>query len=90
MQLPTSSQQYALLVDLLKAARIRARLTQSDVANELGCSTSFVDQVEHGEINLDFAQAREFAHAAGISFPLLVERFERGLDAMIAHSARFD
>ncbi len=40
---------YTIVGDRLKSARIFHKLTQSELANELGVSTGYVCQVEHGD-----------------------------------------
>ena len=51
---------------LLRAARERKRLTQTDLANRLGRPQSFVAKVERGERRLDVIEFEQVADALGI------------------------
>jgi len=44
---------YQLLLSLLKAARLRAELTQVALADRLGATQTFVSKFERGERRLD-------------------------------------
>jgi transcriptional regulator with XRE-family HTH domain len=59
----------------VREARIRARLTQSEVASRLGASPAYVTNVEAGRTNPTLGQLARIAEAIGtdleISFPEL-------------------
>ena len=68
--------EYALLVDLLKQARAAAGLSQTQLAKKLGQSQSFVSKMEVGERRLDMVQLRTVCLALGTTLPELVARWE--------------
>jgi transcriptional regulator with XRE-family HTH domain len=57
---------YKKLVRELKVARVRAGLTQLDVAAKLGVYTSFVSKCESGERKVDVIELAEFCHVYGL------------------------
>jgi transcriptional regulator with XRE-family HTH domain len=75
------SRSYEIFLRRLRTARTRAGLTQTQLAERLGQTQSFVSKCERGERRLDLVEAREFCVAIGISFP----RFVTSLDEEIAN-----
>ena len=47
--------------NLLRRARIEAKLTQSDVAELLGVTQSYISKVESGQIRIDLMLLKEIA-----------------------------
>jgi transcriptional regulator with XRE-family HTH domain len=74
------SQHYRLFLDLLKASRINAGLTQQDLAAKLNTSQSFVSKCERGERRLDMVELRSWCTAIGIRFPEFVSEFDLTVD----------
>ena len=70
------SDDYSLFLKLIREARLRAGLTQEDIATRLGKTQSFVSKCERGERRLDIVDAREFCSAIGIPLSDLVANFE--------------
>ena len=68
--------EYTVLVDLLKEARDAAGLTQVQLAKKLKQSQSFVSKMEVGERRLDLVQLRTVCRALGTTLPELVARWE--------------
>jgi transcriptional regulator with XRE-family HTH domain len=64
-----------LLRSLLKEYRIKAGLTQEDVASAMGQPQSFVSKYESGERLLTFVEVRGVCQALGLPFHRLVNRF---------------
>lgn len=59
------TQAHATLIGLLKEARLRAGLTQQQLADKLGVPQSFVAKYEGGERRLDVLEFIEAAEAFG-------------------------
>ena len=73
------TREYSLLLQLLKAAREKAGVTQVELGERLGATQTFISKVERGERRLDFIEVRAFCSAIGITFSDFVARFEREL-----------
>ena len=73
------SQEYSLFLELLRKARESKGLTQTEVAERLGQTQSFVSKVERGERRLDIVELRAFCSALGLSLLKFVEEIERVL-----------
>lgn len=71
------SQHYLLFLELLRARREKAGLTQEEVASRLNTSQSFVSKCERGERRLDIVELRSWCDALGISFRDFVGVFDR-------------
>ena len=75
------SQQYQLFCQLLIEARLKAGLTQAELAEELGRPQSFVSKLENGERRLDIVEFLEVMRALGAEFPAtsrLLKRVSQG------------
>ena len=70
------SKEYSLFLDQLKKAREEKGLTQTEVAERLGQTQSFVSKVERGERRLDVVELIAFCAAFGISFSLFTKKLE--------------
>jgi len=55
------SDQYKTIIQNLKEARLKQRLTQKDVAKHFGVGQSFISKIESGQSRLDILQLQEFA-----------------------------
>lgn len=73
------SQEYSLFLAQLRNAREEKGLTQTDVAQELGQTQSFVSKVERGERRLDVVELRAFCNAIGIQFPRFIAQMDRAI-----------
>lgn len=60
----------------LKAFRVEAGLTQTEMAGKLKVSQSYVSKYERGELKLDFFEVCAVARACGISFRDFCARVE--------------
>jgi transcriptional regulator with XRE-family HTH domain len=65
-----------LLAELLLELRREAGLTQTEVAQRLGSSQSFVSDVESGSRRLDLVQLRDYCAVLKVTLTALVKRFE--------------
>ncbi len=70
---------YEVFLRLLRRVRAEAGLTQSELAQRLGQTQSFVSKVERGERRLDVVELRWFCDAMGVPLVEFVDRFEREL-----------
>jgi transcriptional regulator with XRE-family HTH domain len=71
--------EYAVLLELLREARRAAGLTQVELAEKVGQSQSFVSKVEKGERRLDVIQLRTLCLALGTTLPAVVAQLEERL-----------
>ena len=55
------SKEYKQVVERLKKSRINSGLTQSEVAQKLGKSQSYISKVEVGEQRLDVIELKKLA-----------------------------
>lgn len=55
----------------LRAARIKAGLSQKDAAESLCCSQSYISKVESGQSRLDIVQLKEFARLYKVALTTL-------------------
>ncbi|MHC9555289.1 helix-turn-helix domain-containing protein [Corynebacterium diphtheriae] len=65
-----------LLAQAIRAARLRRKLTQSDVSAALGVPQSWVSNVEAGARRVDVAELMELASVLGISTSALIVAME--------------
>lgn len=71
--------EYTLLVDLVRALRLKAGLTQTEVAERLGVTQSNVSDVERGSRRLDLIELRDLARICGTTLPDVVAELESRL-----------
>ena len=74
-----SSEEYAVFLRELRAARRASGVTQIDVAERLGETQSFVSKCERGERRLDVIELRAFCQAIGVPFKRFVDMLEQAL-----------
>ena len=72
------NQQKKLLV-LLRAVRVEAGLTQSELASRLGTDQTFISKYESGERRLDILELREVCEVIGIDFVAFIGRLDKDL-----------
>jgi transcriptional regulator with XRE-family HTH domain len=70
------SHNYGEMLKLLVAARLRAGLTQVEVALRLDETQTFISKCERGERRLDVAELRMWCGALGVSFTALTRDFD--------------
>jgi len=75
------SQKYVTFLGLLTEFRKAARLTQGNVAQNLGIGTtqSFVSKCERGERRIDIVELREFCIALSVPFDQFISELESRL-----------
>ncbi|MDX2041803.1 MAG: helix-turn-helix transcriptional regulator [Acidobacteriota bacterium] len=74
----TSEQQ--ILQELLRQTRQDADLKQSELAEKLGQTQSFVSKYESGERRLDLLELGQICDVLGLSLSEFVRRFEEMID----------
>jgi ribosome-binding protein aMBF1 (putative translation factor) len=79
MQKSTFTREYRAFLDTLKDCRLKAELSQIELAAKLDQSQSFVSKCERGETRVDIVQLRVFCKAFGITLPVFVAQFEERL-----------
>ncbi len=80
----TGTSEQRRLCKLLRQIRIEAGLKQTELAERLDDSQSFVSKYEMGERRLDFLEVSQICKAVGISLEELVRRFEASHEAKSA------
>lgn len=70
----TRARDYIRLRRFLCQARIKARLTQQEVANKLGKPQSFVAKYEKGKRRIDVVEFIEICNALGLNASLEIAR----------------
>lgn len=73
------TREYSLFLEQLKKAREEKGLTQTDVAQRLGQTQSFISKVERGERRIDIVELRAICESIGIPFVTFVESFSKSL-----------
>lgn len=74
------SEEYQALLDLLKATRVEAGISQEQLAESLNVTQSFISKCERGERRMDIVELRTWCKALGISFPAFVLRFDQAVE----------
>ena len=80
MQKTLFSQGNRIFLRLLREAREDARVTQEQLAEQLGTTQSFVSKCERGERRLDIVELRAWCKALKLSFPSFVLKFDKASD----------
>jgi transcriptional regulator with XRE-family HTH domain len=63
------------LATLLRQVRLDANLTQSQLAEKIGQTQSYVSKYENGEQRLDLIELEAVSKAVGVSLTDFVERY---------------
>jgi ribosome-binding protein aMBF1 (putative translation factor) len=79
MQKSIHSTRYAVFLKVLRDSRLRAGLSQSQVAKKIGETQTFVSKCERGERRIDVIELRTFCRAFGISLKQVVSALEKAL-----------
>lgn len=74
------SEQFNILLDLLKNIRKKNDLTQKDLAKKLNKPQSFVSKYEIGERRLDIIELRSICKILNINFIDFIKKLERKLN----------
>lgn len=68
-----------LMTALLREVRVKAGLTQVELAARIGKEQAYVSRYESGQRRLDVMEVREICQAAGITLEGFVRRLEKAL-----------
>src|SRR5690349_1040036 len=68
--------EYQEFLRLLREKRLRAKVTQVELAHRLGQTQSWVSKCERGERRLDIVDVRSFCLAIGVPFVDFVREFD--------------
>jgi transcriptional regulator with XRE-family HTH domain len=71
-----ATREYRIFLRCLRAARKKARVTQTQMAERLGETQSWISKCERGERRLDLVEARGFCTAMGVSFSEFAAEFD--------------
>lgn len=74
------SSTYSLYLELLRKAREDSGLSQTELAERLGKTQSFVSKAERGERRLDIVELRAMCLAIGLDFSTFIKRVELSND----------
>jgi transcriptional regulator with XRE-family HTH domain len=66
--------QYERLLAVLREARLRADMTQVEVAQHFGAHASFVSKIEAGERRIDVVELSQFCELYGIRLATLLRQ----------------
>ena len=75
MKTSTYSREYKALLKSLRQARVKAEITQAELAVKLSRPQSFVSKFERGERRLDVVEFLEVAEALGVDAAALFREF---------------
>lgn len=74
------SRDYRLFLELLRAEREAAGMTQVDLANKLKLTQTFISKCERGERRLDSIETRRFCIAIGTPFPVFAAKLDAAIE----------
>ena len=76
------TQQYEVLLELLRDRREAVGMRQSDLADRLGQNQATVSRVETGETGLDVIELRDWLHGLGVAFLPFMKALDARLEAL--------
>lgn len=79
MRKKSSGNEYSVLAETLRETRLKAKVTQVELAGRLGWTQSFVSKCDRGAVRLDMVQVRRVCTALGFDFVRFVRAFEQKL-----------
>ncbi|HMO80362.1 MAG TPA: helix-turn-helix transcriptional regulator [Pyrinomonadaceae bacterium] len=74
------SKEYSLFLEQLRNAREEKGLTQTELAERLGQTQSFISKVERGERRIDIVELRAFCSAIDVGFASFIARIDKVLN----------
>jgi transcriptional regulator with XRE-family HTH domain len=75
-----NSQSHKILLEVIHQARLKAGLTQQELADRLNAPQSFISKYEGGERRLDVVELRNICLCLGIGFQDFIRDFEQRLN----------
>jgi transcriptional regulator with XRE-family HTH domain len=79
MEKSIHSASYAIFLKVLKKTREDAGLTQTQLAQKIGETQTFISKCERGERRIDVVELRTFCQAFGVSLQQFVAVLERSM-----------
>jgi transcriptional regulator with XRE-family HTH domain len=79
MEKSVHTQEYAILLRLLREIRESASVTQVELGRRLGQTQSYVSKFERGEIRLDVIQLRAICGLLDTDLPTFIAKLEERL-----------
>jgi len=79
MEKSIHSASYAIFLKVLKKTRENAGLTQTQLAQKIGETQTFISKCERGERRIDVVELRTFCQAFGVSLKQFVAMLERSM-----------
>lgn len=79
MEKSLATREFEVFTKLLREIRVRAGLTQVELAELLGQTQSYISKVERGECRLDIVQIRQFCRVLKTTLPEFVAEYESRL-----------
>jgi transcriptional regulator with XRE-family HTH domain len=70
---------YAIFLKVLKKTRENAGLTQTQLAEKIGETQTFISKCERGERRIDVVELRTFCSAFGVSLKQFIAVLERSI-----------
>lgn len=72
--------EYRILIDCLKECRLRSKMTQQELATNLGFSQTYVSKYEQCQKRLDIIEVRNICHCLGLTLSEFIAEFEERLN----------
>lgn len=79
MEKSLATREFEVFTKLLREIRVRAGITQVELAELLGQTQSYISKVERGECRLDIVQIRQFCRVLKTTLPEFVAEYESRL-----------
>jgi len=79
MEKTIHTQKYMLFLSILRESRVRAGVTQVELAARLNATQTFVSKCERGERRLDVVELAQWCSAMGVSLGEFVTQLEESL-----------
>jgi transcriptional regulator with XRE-family HTH domain len=81
MEKTIHTNEYAVLLTLLRETRRAAKVTQIELAVRIEETQSQISKIERGEVRLDLIELRTILRALGTSLPAFAAKLEKRLTA---------
>ena len=79
MQKSIYTAEYGIFLKLLRDAREKAGITQTDAADKMRTTQSYVSKCERGERRLDIVELKDWCDALGLSFAKFAAEFDKAV-----------
>lgn len=71
--------EYRILIDCLRECRLQSKMTQQELADQLGCSQAYVSKYEQCQKRLDIIEVRKICAVLGVDLIDFIKDFEERL-----------